>query len=572
MNLMLRFVKPYKAKVILTIIIKFIAVISELLIPYTLEYIIDVVAPEGDINKVCLYGVVMILFALITLVLNVAANRMATCTSRNAIKEVRKELFRKTMYLSGNEIDMVSLPSVISRMTSDSYNVGNFIGMVQRMGVRAPIMLIGGIIIAGSMDISLTIILICMIPVLVMIVIYISKTGIPLFRNVQNRLDGVVRIMRENIAGIRVIRALSRHDYEEERYAFQSDELKNEDVKAGMVMALPNPVMNLFLNIGLTLIILVGAYRVNDGLMKTGVILAFLTYFNMIIQSVMGINRIFIQYSKAGASADRIDEVLHLESELHVIEDERVKYEDYAVVFDNVSIHKMGLCGISFKLKRGESLGIIGSTGSGKTTVLNLMMRFYDADEGEIWIDGRNIKSYDLKELRRRFGVVFQNDMIFNDSIGENIKFGREMTEERMKQAAKDARIASHIETLPGGYEYVAAIKGMNLSGGQRQRLLIARALAGDKDIIVLDDSSSALDYRTDSYIRKCLEERYSDVTKVIIAQRVSSVKSMNSILVMDRGHVIGSGRHGELMESCDMYKEIAKLQMGEERTENAAN
>lgn len=429
------------------------------------------------------------------------------------------------------------------------------------------------------MDISLTLVLLCMIPVLAFIIIFISKKGIPMFRKVQGMLDGIVCIMRENISGVRVIRALSKHYYEKDRFEKQSDALAESDIKAGMVMALPNPVMTLFLNTGLTLIILIGAYRVNSGVMKTGVILAFLTYFNMIMQAVMGINRIFILYSKAGASADRIDDLLSIKNSVEDLPEDandgtdsnKNDGSDYAIIFDKVSIDKMGLKDISFKVKKGQSLGIIGSTGCGKTTILNLLLRFYDPDSGTISIDGKLVKYYSKKALRQKFGVVFQNDIIFNDTIYENIDFGRNLDKKDIEKGAQNAGIADYIEGLPDKYQHILAIKGMNLSGGQRQRMLVARALAGGSEIIILDDSSSALDYRTDARLRENLKKNYPHVTKVMIAQRVSSVRDMNSIIVMDKGRIIGYGDHESLMENCETYRETYNMQMGEEMC-NAAN
>lgn len=572
MKLMLKYMSPYRLRITVTILFKFAAVIFELLIPYILETMIDVAAPAKDVKRICVYGVIMVFCAVAAFLLNVSANRMATKTAMDAIKEVRGDLFSKTMYLCGDDFDDVTLPSLISRMTSDSYNVQNFLGMIQRMGVRAPIILAGGIAVACSMDLGLTLILICMVPVLLSVIIFISKKGIPLFRRVQEKVDNVVRVMRENISGIRVIKALSMTEYEKERFGGANDLLTAEDIHAGKVMALPNTVMNLFLNLGLTCVILVGAYRVNAGVMKTGVILAFLTYFNIIIMAVMGVNRIFISYSKAGASADRIQEVLKCSDSFGQKENkltgagasEKPHKSDYMIEFDDVSIKKMGLSGVSFKVRRGGTLGIIGATGCGKTTVLNLMMRFYDVDGGRVLIDGTDVREMGLKDLRSRFGVVFQNDMVFNDTLYENISFGRDLDIREVRRAAADANIAGFIEGLEEQYNYTAAIKGMNLSGGQRQRILIARALAGEPDIIVLDDASSALDYRTDAGIRAALLAEYRGIVKIVIAQRVSSVMNMDHIIVMDEGKIIGSGTHDELLADCELYRGLFRLQMGE--------
>lgn len=565
MRLMLAYMKPYKGKVTLTVFLKFAAVILELLIPYMLEYMIDEAAPKKQIVHVIIAGMVMVILAVMVRSMNVAANRMATLTARDSIYTLRRDLFKKTIYLKGADFDEISLPSLISRMTSDSYNVQSFIGMIQRIGVRAPIMLTGGLLVAGIMEIRLSVVLLCMIPVMMFVTVFVSSKGIPVFRNVQAKLDDVVRVLRENITGVRIIRALSKSEYEKRRFFNANKNLTDADIRAGMMMALPNPLMNLLLNIGFTLIVVIGAYRVNAGDMKPGVILAFLTYFNMILQAVMGINRIFIQYSKAGASADRIALVLEVPENDRQTDNgcESGDYdEDTVIEFDNVSFcydnnSAESLKNISFKVKKGESLGIIGSTGCGKTTLLNLLLAFYDVSVGTIRLHGKDIRNMPLHEIRKKFGIVFQNDTIFNDTIYENINFGRGISTDKAKEAAETAMIGSF------DMDYPVAIKGMNLSGGQRQRLLIARALAGDSEIIVFDDSSSALDYKTDAVIRNNIKKKYRDSIRITVAQRVSSVKDMTNILVLEEGEMIGFGTHESLLKECEVYKDIYMSQMG---------
>lgn len=565
MRLMLAYMKPYKGKVTLTVFLKFAAVILELLIPYMLEYMIDEAAPKKQIIHVIVAGLVMVMLAVMVRSMNVAANRMATLTARDSIYTLRRDLFKKTIYLKGADFDEISLPSLISRMTSDSYNVQSFIGMIQRIGVRAPIMLTGGLLVAGIMEIRLSVVLLCMIPVMMFVTVFVSSKGIPVFRNVQAKLDDVVRVLRENITGVRIIRALSKSEYEKRRFFNANKNLTDADIRAGMMMALPNPLMNLLLNIGFTLIVVIGAYRVNAGDMKPGVILAFLTYFNMILQAVMGINRIFIQYSKAGASADRIALVLEVPDNDRQTDNgcESGDYdEDTVIEFDNVSFcydnnSSESLKNISFKVKKGESLGIIGSTGCGKTTLLNLLLAFYDVSVGTIRLHGKDIRNMPLHEIRKKFGIVFQNDTIFNDTIYENINFGRGISKDKAKEAAETAMIGSF------DMDYPVAIKGMNLSGGQRQRLLIARTLAGDSEIIVFDDSSSALDYKTDAVIRNNIKKKYRDSIRITVAQRVSSVKDMTNILVLEEGEMIGFGTHESLLKECEVYKDIYMSQMG---------
>lgn len=330
--------------------------------------------------------------------------------------------------------------------------------------------------------------------------------------------------------------------------------------------------MQMFMNLGLILVVLVGAKRVDSGAAEPGVILAFLIYFNLILHSAMSFNRIFILLSKATASADRIAEVLAAPEDQPPLTLPEERRENGAFLeFDHVSFTYAGtqaaeksLDGVSFRLNRGETLGIIGATGAGKSTVVRLLMRFYDAQEGAVYVDGQDVRTYEKKALREKFGAVFQNDVIFAESLEENITLGRPLTEEEVFRAAEDALAADFIAAKPGGYGYIAGIKGANLSGGQKQRLCIARALAARPEILILDDAASALDYRTDAKLRQALRERYEGVTAVIVAQRVSSVMGADKVLVLDEGRVIGCGTHRELLERCGVYRDIYQSQMGD--------
>jgi ATP-binding cassette subfamily B protein len=577
----------YRLRVALTLTVKFFGTIGELVLPFLLEYILDVVVPGGKASSVVFFGMLMILTAVLVRTLNIAANRRATGVARDCIRDVRHDLFSATANLTGSQFDSVTLPSLISRMTSDTYNVQNFIGMIQRMGVRACILLIGGIMVSAFMDPFLSLVLAGMVPIMAGIILFISFKGIPMYRAVQDKVDDITRVLRENITGIRVVKALSREEYETKRYGRSNDDLTATDLRTGITMALPNPIMNLCLNIGLTLVIIFGARRVDRGVMAPGVILAFLTYFNMILQAIMGMNRIFIQSTKAAASANRIGEVLALAPlqppVLPAVEattlPESARGADGRmplVVFDNVSFsypvlqnekvdetRENAINNISFTLYRGERLGIIGATGCGKTTILNLLMRFYDVESGQVFYDGRDVRTYAPSELRRPMSVVFQNDTIFADTLSENIKFGRPVSGEDMEQAAADANIASMIEALPERYNYAATKAGANLSGGEKQRVLIARALAGHPDLLILDDASSALDYKTDAALRRAIREHYPDTTTITIAQRISSVMSMDRILVMENGQTLGYGTHEELLATCEVYRDIYISQTG---------
>ncbi len=576
MKLIFRYMKKYTGAIFLAIFIKLIGTMSELTLPYILEYMIDEVVPSKDLKMVIFWGLLMFVCAVFCRQFNVLANRKAIYNAHKVSYNVRGDLFKKTANLSGDKFDEFTLPSLISRMTSDSYNVQSAVQQLQSLCVRAPMMLFGGVIMTLFMDWHLAMILIVMLPFLIGIVLIVSSKGIPMYTKVQQRLDTVVRIMRENITGIRVVKALSKSDYEKRRFNDANMEMAKSDVRAGTVMAIPGPFMQMCLNVGLTLVVIVGAKRVNDGLIQPGVILAFLTYFNMITMGVMGLNRIFMSLSKASASADRIDLVLSADSDWKTEGSFEEADRDY-ISFENVSFsygseskvdadfaggkREKALDNVSFSLKKGESLGIIGPTGCGKTTVINLLMRFYDADEGRIVVEGRNVKSFDKDELRQKFGVVFQNDMVFKDSLFNNIDFGRNIPKDEIDKAVKDAQAYEYVEGLDNGLEYQADIKGANLSGGQKQRLLVARALAGKPDILILDDSSSALDYKTDSAMRKAIRENHKESTLILVAQRVSSVMGMDKIMVMDNGKCIGLGTHSELMENCKAYRETFEMQ-----------
>ena len=556
--------------ILITMVIKFIGTFLELLIPYVLEYIIDSVAPRKSLKMVIAWGSVMVVLAVLCRFFNKTANQRAVKSARDNIYRLRQDLFEKTIYLSSDNIDHITLPSLISRLTSDSYNVLSFMQSSQTLGVRAPILLLGGFIVTFSMDRGLASILAIMAPLIIAIVVFISRKGIPLYSTVQKKLDDVVRIMRENISGIRVVKALGKENVESVRFEKADKEMEKSEIKAGFTMALPMTIVKLFMNIGLVLVVLIGAVRVSKGTMKPGVILAFLSYFQMIMMGVLTLNRFFLMMSKANASAERIKDTISSVSTLVKVdseEDVEIRGKGY-VVFDDVSFSYEGttraISNVSFALNRGKTLGIIGGTGSGKSTIINLMMRFYDPNSGRIYIDGKDIRSYELPELRKHFGVVFQNDFIFHDTISSNIKIGRDISDDSMKKAAENAMASEFIGSYEDGYQHQAAIHGSSFSGGQRQRLLIARALSGSSPIIVLDDSSSALDYHTDSLVRRNILTSHKESSLVIVAERVSAVMNCDEILFLHGGEVIGRGKHDHLMETCPEYREIYETQMGE--------
>lgn len=551
---------------VIQLIIKLGGTVVELFLPSLLSIILDTYALSGDMGGVWRMGGLMLLCAGLAWVGNVVANRLSTSISRDAIIALRRDLFAKVTHLSAAQRDALTESSINSRLTSDTYNVHNMVDRMQRLGVRAPILLLGGIIVSLTLEPVLTLVLICTLPLLALTVVYSSKKGVPLFTWVQQGQDAMVRKIQENMAGARVIRALSRTDFEQAAFGKVNDELASRQKKADLTMAVVSPITNFVLNAGLAIVVLVGAYRVSLGLSLPGTIIAFLSYFTIILNAMLMVSRLFVLYSKGSASAKRIEEVMRLPEDLLPVPAQGEAAETAHVVFDHVtfSYNKThpNVTDLSFRLERGQTLGVIGPTGSGKSTLLKLLMRLYDTDEGRILLDGRPIQSLTPDELHHRLGVVFQNDFLMADTIRENIRFGRDISEDAILQAIDSAQ-AGFIRQREGGLDAALNVKGRNLSGGQQQRVLISRALAGDPRLLMLDDSSSALDFRTDRALRHALRERHGSATTIIVAQRVSAVMASDLILVMDRGHIIGRGTHAELMASCPMYAELCRIQLG---------
>lgn len=561
------YLKPLRARITAGVTVKVTGTVAELIIPFLLSYILENVIETNNVKKIVLYGVIMAICALIACLGNIIANRMAARTTMLFSTRMRKDLFSKTLNLSARSTDSFTIPSLESRITTDTYNVQNFIGMMQRMGIRAPILLLGGTVITMAMDKKLALVMIATLPLIFVVVYSISRMGVPLYSKVQQSVDGMVRVVREDAQGIRVIKALSKVDYENARYDRANLALRQNETKAGVIMGVVNPVMTLLMNMGIVAVIAVSAYFVASNQSSSATVIAFMQYFTLISMAMMSLSRMFVMYTKCAASAKRISAVMEQVSELEIQEDDGRGDSTAHISFENVSFSYLGkknnLKDISFSLKKGESLGIIGATGSGKSTILRLLMRFYDVGAGVIRINGKDIRAYNKEELTAMFGVVFQNDFIYADTIEENIRFGRDIKSEDIVNAAKTAQAHDFISSFSDGYAHAVSAGGTNLSGGQRQRLLISRAIAGAPDILILDDSSSALDYKTDANLRAALGAALPNSTVITVAQRVSSVKNCDLILVIEDGAVIGCGKHEELMESCLEYKEISDSQMG---------
>ena len=575
MRRIIGYIKPYGWRMLGGLMIKFLGTITELALPWILAHMIDEIAPTGDWGLILLWGLAMVVCSLIALMGNIIANRRAVSVSRDVTRTLRHDLFDKTERLSSRQLDELTVPSLISRLTSDTYYINQALGRIQRIGVRAPILLLGGVTVTLVQDWRLSLVLIATMPFMAVGVATITRKGIPLHKKVQAAVDCMVRTVRDDIVGVRIIRALSKGNYEREHFHTDNVAVSKAQVFASTIMSANGPLMNLLLNTGLTAMVVTGAYLVNDGLSQPGTIIAFLSYFTIILNAVLSINRIFVMLSQATASANRIDEVLSLEDEEPSGGIERMMKAAH-VIFDDVCFSYNGrqtdLDHISFALTKGQTLGVIGATGAGKTTLIQLLQRFYRVNSGAIYIGGENVNSLPDERLHTMFGVAFQSDAFFQGTILENIDLGRNLPMEQIEKAARCAQAEEFILSKPGGYQHEVHSKAVNLSGGQRQRLLIARALAGNPEILILDDSSSALDYRTDAAMRTALRREYPETTTILIAQRVSSVRNSDTILVLEQGAMAGLGDHDTLMRTCELYAQISRIQTGEDMNEQGGD
>ena len=456
MKLFTRYLKPVAGIVSLGLLIKVFGTLAELALPYILQYMLDVVAVRNKIKDLILWGLIMIAFAVLCAVLNIVANRMAAKVARDAARTIRHDLFKATMNLSAETVDKFTVSSLESRLTTDTYNVHHVIGVIQRMGVRAPILLFGGLIMTFMLDYRLALVMLATVPLIGGAVFFVTLKGTPLFRHAQSRTDDMIRVVREVSQGIRVVKALSREEKERARYENVNRELVKAETKASATMAAVNPSMNLFLNFGLVAVILIGAIiisRPGSG-MKPGVIIAFMQYFTLISNALLHITRIFVMLTRAVASAGRIIEVIDSPDDMEVYSSRDFPSDDGAagICFDNVSFSykkkKKIIKEVSFFLKSGEKLGIIGATGSGKTTLINLLMRFYDVDSGSVRIDGQDVRTVCRDKLHGFFGAAMQNDFIFSGTIRENIDFGRGISDDDIFKALRTAQAERVVSEL----------------------------------------------------------------------------------------------------------------------------
>lgn len=567
MKVVLGYLKPYAGRVAVGVSIKFIAALLELVLPLLLASVIDDLVPARDLPGIWRTGILMGVLAFGAAGCNITANRMAAWVSMEVTRELRRDLYRKVQALSCAQMDRFSASSMVSRLTNDTYNVHQMFDKVQRGGIRAPMLVLGGLVLTFLQQPVLALVQLAVSLLTFLTITLVTRRGIPFYTQAQQAVDTVVRILRENASGVRVIKALACQGRERERFETANRASRRAEEQAGWVMAMTNPITDFLLNTGLTAVVLVGAVWVNAGRMQRGQIVAFLTYFTLIQSATLGIAKVFVRVSKGAASARRIQEILQAPIEQTVTEPEETTH-DGILGMEEATFSYLGvepdLDRASFKLHRGETLGILGPTGSGKTTLISLLLRLYDADSGVVWVGGKDVRTQDRRDLQTRFGVVFQADTLIAGSVYENISFLRGLSREAVEAAARTAQAWEFIQNLPQGLDTHVDLRGANLSGGQRQRLLIARALAGRPSILVLDSADSALDYRTAASFRAALRRDFPGVTLVVISERVSSVREADRILVLESGRIDAQGCHEELLASCPRYRQMAELQMGE--------
>jgi len=593
-----RFLENYKKQVILGPIFKLIEAIFELIVPIIMAKIIDIGIQNKDVSYVLKMGFLLIIIGIVGLSCSLVCQRYSAIASQGFGTTVRNELFSHINTFSYKEIDKFGTPSLITRIINDVNQLQFAVAMLIRLVVRAPFLAIGAIIMAMILDFKLSLIFLITAPIIVAILYIIMHKSIPYFRSMQKKLDNISLITRENLEGVRVIRAFSNQKNEEARFNDASDDLSNTAIKVGKLSSLLNPITYIVLNFSIIAIIWFGGIRVDVGYLTQGQLIAFVNYMTQILLALIVVSNLVIVFTKASASASRVNEIFETSSsiientsneldlnyknntyeealDLNIsnkiqplytdnrssksIDNILPKIEFKSVSFSYKDSEKYSLENISFKIYPKETIGIIGGTGSGKSTLINLISRFYDASDGKIFIDGHDLKEYPLSQIRNKIGLVPQNLVLFAGTITENIQFGNiKATNEDIKRALEIAQSSEFVDKLPEGYDTPLDQGGKNLSGGQKQRLTIARALACNPEILILDDSFSALDFATDAKLRKALKnETKNNTTVIIVSQRIATIKNADKILVLDDGNLVDIGTHNDLFNRCDIYKEI---------------
>lgn len=561
-----RYLKNYKKEVFFGQFCKFLEAIFELIVPLVMADIIDNGIPYGRTSFIVGRGFIMIALGVLGLGFSLTCQYLASKCSQGVGTELRNDFFKHANSLSYEQLDKFGAPSLVNRMTGDIDQIQVAVAMLIRLVVRAPFLVIGAIIISMTINLKLSLVFLIITPILSLVLYMIMKFTIPRYKKMQKRLDKISLITRENLTGVRDVRAFTEQDREQARFEKSNEEFCTAGIMVNKISSLLNPFTYALINVAILAILYFGGNLVNTGDMTQGEIIAFVNYLTQIMLALVVVANLVILYTRSAASASRINEVFALQSTITDEGNTAVDTDINAPVieFNNVTFAYYStpvLSDLSFKINRGETVGIIGSTGSGKSTLINLIPRFYDTNEGEVKINGTNVKSYPLKQLRDLVGLVPQNPMLFSGTIRENMQWGNEnATDEEIYQALDTAQ-ANFVKEKQGQLDFVVNQGGKNFSGGQKQRLTIARALVKKPQILILDDSSSALDYQTDKNLRSALRNNCKDMTTVMISQRASSIKHCDLILVLEKGKLVGMGKHEDLAKNCEVYIEICNSQ-----------
>mgnify|MGYP001216079450 CR=1 FL=1 len=564
--------KPYRLFIAIVFVLVFLQAIFDLYLPSLMADIVDVGIVNGDIDYITRVGGWMLLMAALAVICAVIASFLSSRTATGFGRDLRREVFEKVEGFSLEEFDDFGTSSLITRTTNDVNQMQQVVMIMLRMMLRAPFMCIGGIIMAISKDRKLSTIIIVVMPIIALTMFIIGKKGMPLFKIMQEKIDRLNLVLREKLTGIRVIRAFNRADYEKDRFDDASRDLAETAIRVNRIMSVGMPVMMLVMNFTIIAVIWFGGIRIDNGSMQVGDLMAFIQYIMHIMFSLIMFSMMFIMLPRASASAVRIGEVLDSTNRIQdplapkdrEVERGSIEFKD--VTFSYPGAEQPILSNVSFSTKPGEVTAIIGGTGSGKSTLINLIPRFYDIDEGSILFDGVDIRDMTQACLRAKIGFVPQKALLFSGTIGDNIRVGKEdATDEEVMSAADIAQAIEFISDLEDGLDSMTTQGGTNLSGGQKQRLSIARALVRQPALYIFDDSFSALDFKTDAKLRSALKEEIGDSSVIIIAQRISTVMDADQIIVMDKGQVVGKGTHRDLLKTCKVYREIASSQLSEE-------
>lgn len=577
---LVRYLKKYKLQVILGPIFKLTEAVFELIVPLVMAQIIDVGIYNKDESYVLKMGVLLVVLGVCGLAFALTCQYMASKASQGFGTELRRELFHHISTLSHKELDELGTPSLITRLTSDINQLQVAVAMLIRLVVRAPFLVIGSTIMAFTIDAKLALVFVAVIPLVALVMWMVTTKTIPFYKTIQKKLDKTSLITRENLVGARAVRAFAKQEHEQQRFADNADDIEKTAVRAGKISALLSPVNAIILNLAVVAIIWFGGFSVNAGDLTQGQVIALVNYMNQILLALVVVANLVVIFTKAAASAARVNEVFDTKPSVTEKENASAEFDRAApaVEFENVyfSYHDNGeysLEDISFTAEVGQTIGIIGGTGSGKSTLVNLIPRFYDAAKGSIRIMGNPIGDYRFDKLRKIIGVVPQKAVLFSGTLRDNMKWGGgNITDEQIHRALKIAQAEDFADKLPDGLDSVILQGGKNLSGGQKQRLTIARAIAANPEILILDDSASALDFATDSRLRTAIKENCSDMTVFIISQRANSVKSADKIIVLADGKIEGIGTHRELLQSCEEYCQICLTQFSAEELEKEIN